>query len=44
VAGVRAMGARARTLQRGLIHQSLAISAVATAVTLAILLFASSSS
>jgi NADH-quinone oxidoreductase subunit L len=41
VAGVRAMGARARILQSGLIHHSLAISAGATAVILAILLLAS---
>jgi NADH-quinone oxidoreductase subunit L len=44
VAAVRALGARARNLQSGLIHHSLAISAVAIAVTLAILLFASSTS
>jgi len=37
VSGVRALGARARTLQSGLIHHSLAISAVATAVALVIL-------
>ena len=41
VAAVRALGARARTLQSGLIHHSLAISAVATAVMLVVLLFAS---
>tara|TARA_A100000171_G_scaffold46352_1_gene51098 strand:- start:1707 stop:2057 length:351 start_codon:yes stop_codon:yes gene_type:complete len=41
VAGVRALGARARTLQSGLIHHSLAISAVAIAVLLAILFSAS---
>ncbi|MAX31665.1 MULTISPECIES: NADH-quinone oxidoreductase subunit L [Halomonadaceae] len=41
VAGVRALGARARTLQSGLIHHSLAISAVATAVLLVILFSAS---
>jgi len=41
VAGVRDLGARARTLQSGLIHHSLAISAVATAVLLAILFSAS---
>ncbi|GGY61826.1 NADH-quinone oxidoreductase subunit 5 family protein [Marinobacter zhanjiangensis] len=41
VAGVRALGARARTLQSGLIHHSLAISAVAAAVTLVILFMAS---
>jgi NADH-quinone oxidoreductase subunit L len=41
VAGVRDLGARARTLQGGLIHHSLAISAVATAVLLAILFSAS---
>ena len=41
VSGVRALGARARTLQSGLIHHSLAISAVATAVTLVILFLAS---
>ena len=44
VAAVRALGARARNLQSGLIHHSLAISAVAIAVTLAVLLFASSTS
>ncbi|WP_322002946.1 NADH-quinone oxidoreductase subunit L [Marinobacter alexandrii] len=44
VAGVRALGAQARNLQSGLIHHSLAISAVATAVILAVLLFASSTS
>ena len=41
VAGVQAMGARARTLQSGLIHHSLAISAVASAVTLVVLFLAS---
>ncbi|MBJ7274867.1 proton-conducting transporter membrane subunit [Marinobacter salarius] len=41
VSGVRDLGARARTLQSGLIHHSLAISAVATAVLLAILFSAS---
>ena len=41
VAAVRALGARARTLQSGLIHHSLAISAVATAVILVILFLAS---
>jgi NADH-quinone oxidoreductase subunit L len=41
VAGVRALGARARTLQSGLIHHSLAISTVATAVILVILFSAS---
>ena len=39
VAAVRALGALARSLQSGLIHHSLAISAVAIAVTLAVLLF-----
>ncbi len=43
VDGVRALGARARTLQSGLIHHSLAISAVATAVILVILFSASMS-
>ncbi len=41
VAVVRALGARARTLQSGLIHHSLAISAVATAVLIVILFSAS---
>ncbi|NMT62093.1 NADH-quinone oxidoreductase subunit 5 family protein [Marinobacter orientalis] len=41
VAGVRGLGARARTLQSGLIHHSLAISATATAVLLVILFSAS---
>ncbi len=43
VAGVQALGARARTLQSGLIHHSLAISAVATAVLLVFLFSASMS-
>lgn len=38
VAGVRAWGARARTLQSGLIHRELAISAAGTAVVLVVLL------
>jgi NADH-quinone oxidoreductase subunit L len=41
VAGVRGWGDRARSLQSGWIHHSLAISAVVTAVTLIILLSAS---
>ncbi|MDI5889560.1 NADH-quinone oxidoreductase subunit L [Halomonas rhizosphaerae] len=41
VASVRAWGDRARTLQSGLIHHSLAISAVVTAVMLLILILAS---
>ncbi len=42
VAGVRALGARARTLQSGLIHHSLAISTVATAVLFVVILFSAS--
>ncbi|MDT8449131.1 MAG: NADH-quinone oxidoreductase subunit L [Wenzhouxiangellaceae bacterium] len=38
VSGVRAWGARARTLQSGLIHRELAISAAVTAVVLVVLL------
>ncbi|MBS9405323.1 NADH-quinone oxidoreductase subunit L [Halomonas sp. TRM85114] len=41
VAGVRAWGGRARALQSGLIHHSLAISAVVTALMLVILILAS---
>lgn len=41
VAGVRAMGARARSLQSGLIHQGLAVSAIASAAILAVLFLAS---
>ncbi|SFR44506.1 NADH dehydrogenase subunit L [Marinobacter daqiaonensis] len=44
VAGVRTLGARARTLQSGLIHHSLAISAIVTAVALFILFSVSLSS
>ncbi|XGA81364.1 proton-conducting transporter membrane subunit [Halomonas sp. CH40] len=42
VAGVRALGAQARTLQSGMIHHSLAISAVATAVLFVVILFSAS--